>query len=590
MNARALPFAAIPGQAEAKRALMLLAIDPTLKGALIASAMGRELARAFQQFLSRPFVEIPHNATEDRLIGGLDLEATLAASKPKIQRGLLAEAHGRAVYIGDINLLDEALIEQIAAALDSGVVRLEREGLSQIFPSEFALIGTYDPAGGEAPALIRDRVGLIIESGAPSEQDRLELMDRLEQFERDPQAFMERYSERTAEIGRSLRAAAQRLSRVVLAQRDLKLLIEAAMDLGIEGNRVDIFAAKAARANAALERRDRVAEEDLVFAVRAVLLPRARRLPQSFEGATGNDLARGNDGAEAGPDPGSPEAARELILQAIDRAAPEGAMVPAHGRVSPTKRHSSGRRAESLSFERGRYVRSCAEGKRIAIDATIRAAALNQSERGRAPGQPLKIAASDLRFKQFRRKAGMLFIFAVDGSGSMASNRMGQAKGALIRLLERSYQGRDQVALVSFRGRGAQVLLEPTRSVEVGRKLVEGLPLGGATPLAAGLLKSLEVALKARMKEPRRAMILIFTDGGANVGLRAGGRAEIAEELRQIGAALRREAIEAVVIDTKPKYASAGEASALSELIGARYIYLGRADHDKIYNAISQLR
>jgi magnesium chelatase subunit D len=582
MNLRSFPFAAIPNQQEAKRALMLLAVDPALKGALIASAMGPLLARALGDLLSKPFVEIPLNVTEDRLLGGLDVQATLATAKPKIQEGLLAQAHGRLVYINDINLLDEALVEHVAAALDSGLIRLEREGLSQTFPSEFALIGTYDPSGGQAPSLIRDRVALIIEqSEAPSEEERMELVNCLEQFETDPEAFIERHFEESRQISDGIRAAAENLSGVVLAKADLKLLIEAALDLGIEGNRVDIFAARAARASAALAGRDRVARGDLAFAIKAVLLPRARRLWQSLE-------EKKTDGSAPEPNSASPETALELILEAIDADAPD--LHPALSWTNRARRQSSGRRAEALNFERGRYVRSGAKGKRVAIDATIRAAALNSAKRGRTPGRPLKITAEDLRFKQFRRKAGMLFIFAVDGSGSMASNRMGQAKGALIRLLERSYQGRDQVALVSFRGRTAQVVLEPTRSVERGRNLVAGLPLGGATPLAAGLLKSLEVALRARMKESRRAMILIFTDGRANVGLRAGRRADMAEELRQIGALLRREAIEAVVIDTRPKYASGRDAGALSELLGARYIYLGRADHDKIYSAIFRFR
>jgi magnesium chelatase subunit D len=207
----------------------------------------------------------------------------------------------------------------------------------------------------------------------------------------------------------------------------------------------------------------------------------------------------------------------------------------------------------------------------------------------------LIIAKADLRAKRFKQRSGVLFIFAVDASGSMALGRMGQAKGALIRLLQQAYLHRDSVALVAFRGQSAQVLLNPTRSVELARRSVEALPAGGGTPIAAGLFCALQVARRARLKLGGNALIVLFTDGRANVGLKsaaAGGqeasRQAISEELRKLGAAIRKENIALTLIDTRPRFVSAGDGPMLSDLIGARYVYLPRADSVTIYESVNQ--
>jgi magnesium chelatase subunit D len=202
------------------------------------------------------------------------------------------------------------------------------------------------------------------------------------------------------------------------------------------------------------------------------------------------------------------------------------------------------------------------------------------------------IKPEDLRFKQHNRRSGILFIFAVDASGSMRVNRMAQAKGALTRLLEQAYLHRDKVALISFRRAGAEILLAPTRSIELAKRSVDCLPAGGATPLAAGLMKALELARSARLREAQQVVLLIFTDGRANVGLgnepgasSSGG--EINDELRRIGAALLRERIKSVVVDTRLKFASGGAGAALADLLGGSYVYLPRADASAVYSAVN---
>jgi magnesium chelatase subunit D len=205
----------------------------------------------------------------------------------------------------------------------------------------------------------------------------------------------------------------------------------------------------------------------------------------------------------------------------------------------------------------------------------------------------VKIMPDDLRFKRFKQRSGALFIFAVDASGSMAVNRMAQAKGAITRLLGEAYLHRDKVALISFRGAQADVLLAPTRSVELARRLVDAMPTGGATPIAAGLIKALELARLARLQGMRRAVVLLMTDGRANVALRASelNRRHTSDtnELKEIGAVLKIEGVETVVIDTRSSFVSSGEAGRLAENIGARYLYLPRSDVGAVSNAVSEV-
>jgi len=206
------------------------------------------------------------------------------------------------------------------------------------------------------------------------------------------------------------------------------------------------------------------------------------------------------------------------------------------------------------------------------------------------------ITVDDLRFKRYKRRSGTLFIIVVDASGSMALNRMAQAKGALTRLLQNAYRNRDRVSLIGLRGQGADLILPPTRSVELGKRVVDAMPVGGATPLAAGLVKALDVARDARMRDNSEVLIVLFTDGRANVSLRQQNQSEpvsndksISDELREIGVVFTREGVRSVVVDTKSKFVGAGEGRALADLLGGRYLYLPRANEDTIYEAVSRL-
>ncbi|MCI0487373.1 MAG: magnesium chelatase ATPase subunit D [Blastocatellia bacterium] len=623
------PFAAVVGCEAAKRALLLLAVDRGLKGAIICSAPGSAkstLARSFQSLLSfqypdreggdtaSPFVELPLNATEDRLLGGLDLERTLATGRRHPLPGLLARAHGGLLYVDDINLIEAGLACHIASALDAGRVRIEREGISETRPAEFSLIGTYNAEEGEVSALLGERVGLLVDA-APAMQveDRAEIMRRTALFQEDPAAFIEEYAIETASLRSAIVEARALLPCVRVTTEDIEKLSLSALSLGVKGNRADIFAVRAARANAALDGRRNINDDDIITAIELVLLPRATSLPMSEESLKeqndspppGEERESKGEADESPADRKADElgAIEDLIVKAIDARVPDDLLSKPEMNM---RRAISGRSARASANSSGRYVRSTAHrtgAAKIAIDATLRAAAPFQLSRKKrestAEGQTttskrVKLMKGDLRYKKFKRRSGMLFIFVVDASGSMALNRMAQAKGALTRLLEEAYLHRDRVALVSFRGEGAEVLLPPTRSVELARRLIDALPAGGATPVAAGLVRAIELARLARAQHIRHSMLVLFTDGRANVGLHTGSITErnarasaIKDELRQIGAILESESIASVVIDTRSKFVSGGDGRALAEMIGGRYVYLPRAEAEAIYKAVT---
>jgi magnesium chelatase subunit D len=627
------PFAAVVGHRTVKQALLLLAIDPRLKGALIAAESGsakRTLARAFGSLLPAPAedcgraqadpsgdlelgteaVELPLNITVDRLLGGLDLERTIATGRREVAPGLLAQANGRVLYVNDINLLDSSTATHIAHALDSCAVRVEREGLSAIHDADFMFIGTFNSGEGEPSSLLRDRVGLIVDSRTEySADEKAEIIDRAIRFDTDPFSFADDFAFETAELKSDIEAARQRLPRVRVSKNHARQISQIAMMLGVEGNRADVFALKAARASAALAGRDAVSEDDLVAAIELVLAPRATTLPSPSQETKEQapDLEEDN---HSEPGDGDLEpilgAIEDVIIQAIDGRVPKDLLSSPVQRAPRPSR--TGKRIKASTSIRGRYVRSGMNrprDARVAIDATLRAAApfqlsrqaqgeLKRKQSSAAEGLNaamtpvrVKIDPGDLRFKEFKHRSGILFIFAVDASGSMALNRMAQAKGALTRLLQQAYLHRDKVALISFRGERSDVLLAPTRSVELAKRLVDALPAGGGTPLSAGIVKAIDLARLARLRGTSRAMLVLFTDGRANVGRVSRIKSTILEELRQLGALLESEEISTVVVDTKSRFVSSGEGEALARILGARYFYLPRADAGAVYDAIA---
>ena len=595
------PFTAIIGCEAAKRALLLLAVDPGLKGVLIGAGPGSAkstLARSFAAIIAenKPLMSLPLNITEESLLGGLDVERTLSSGKRVQKPGLLSRVDGGILFIDDINLLDLKTAALIGDAFETGEVKNEREGFSSAHQTDFLLIGTYNPADGTPGSGLYDRVGMIVETPPVlSPDERADIISSSIQSEGDPSSFAQEHDLAVAELKTEIEQARILLPRVQITAEKTKKLVQLAMTLGIDGSRADIFAVRAARANAALAGRNGVEEDDLIAAIQLVLLPRANTPPPFEQNETEADQSTGdsqNESEEREAEGGGKVAPIEdLIIKAIDASVPENLFEQMRARQKKSK---AGKRGAPLPSDRGRAVASSAQRSplsRPALFATLAAAAPFQVARRKDAGA-IKIKKSDIRYKRFKNSSGILFIFAVDGSGSMALNRMAEAKGALARTLRQAYLHRDKVALISFRGEKADVLLHPTRSMEMAKSLIDSLPAGGGTPIAAGLTRAMELARYARIRKMPQALVVLMTDGRANISSQASNHDDrldqkaIIEELKQIGRIMQTEGVTSVVIDTKSKFVSSGEARNLAEMLGGKYLYLPRAGAGGIHEAI----
>lgn len=601
-----LPFPALVGLETAQQALLLLAVEPRLRGVVLAAPAGTgksSLARGLRGLLKErdtPFVELPANADIDNLLGGLDLEATLLCGWPVVRPGILARAHNGIAYVDGINLLTDASANLLLAVLDEGEVRVEREGASLRAPARFSLIGAYDPAEGAPRNHLLDRVGLL--ATLPG---NAEAAQRSEVIRRNLKLKPEAWADDLDLIYGLVQAAREQLPAVIIHPEQIEGLSRLSLLYGVQGHRVDLFAVYAACAAAALALRDTVEDEDLEVAARLVILPRATRIPpppseaappppaQDQPAPTSEMEEEAEQDEEAPPTPPGPST--EQLLSALASELPETLEdLPFRN----LRRGRSGSRG-STDAKRGRHVRSLpGDPRRHRIDAaaTLRAAAPWQRVRRatdrRSPfpkganERAVVVRFGDVRVKHLRSKAGALFCFAVDASGSMAIHRMRQAKGAMHTLLQKAYINRDRVALIAFRGAKAELLMPPTQSVELARRALDRLPTGGGTPLASALLLACDVARQARQRGILQTVLILLTDGRANVGLQAGG--DLQAELEQLGRHIIAAGIHTVVVDTQRSYLSQGQARRLAGWLGGEYAYLPQASGEQIADLAAQ--
>jgi len=617
-----IAFTDIVGMDLAKQALMLLAVDPSLGGVVIPSTVGSgksTLARAFADILPEgtPFVELPLNVTEDRLIGGVDLEATLASGLRVVQHGVLSKAHKGVLYVDSLSLLDSSAVSHIMDAMSRGVVLVEREGLSEVHPADFMLVGTYDPSDGEVRMGLLDRIGIIVPFTPVNDYRARKQIVNIVMGTRDEEDTQDELRMLRGLIG----AAREQLHKVSMTNEQIKGLIQTAISLGVEGNRVDIFAIRAAIANAALSQRTEVDDEDLKLAMKLVLVPRATRMPErepspeemaqeeppppeeeqpEQEGEDENAPPDETDSEADEEQKDTPDMIEELMMDAVETELPDNIL---NISLASKKKAKSGSRGEALNNKRGRFVRSqpgeIKSGKVALIPTLISAAPwqaarkAEQARKGIKSTAALIIAKDDVKIKRFRDKSGTLFIFMVDASGSMALNRMRQAKGAVSSLLQNAYVHRDQVSLISFRGKQAQVLLPPSQSVDRAKRELDVLPTGGGTPLASALLTGWETAKQARTKGITQIMFVMITDGRGNIPLGAAydptvtkaPKEELEKEIEALALSIQSDGIASIVVDTQMNYLSRGEAPKLAQKLGGRYFYLPNAKAEQIVEA-----
>jgi magnesium chelatase subunit D len=662
------PFAAVVGMDDMRLALLLNAVSPAIGGVLVRGEKGTAKSTAVRALaavlpavdvvagcrfacdpaapdpacpdgphdsgapgLTRParLVELPVGASEDRVVGALDLERALTEGVKAFEPGLLAAAHRGVLYVDEVNLLHDHLVDLLLDAAALGTAYVEREGVSVRHAARFLLVGTMNPEEGELRPQLLDRFGLTVEVAAPRDPaERAEVVRRRFAHDADPTGFGASWAAEEAGLAERIADARTLLPRVVLSDAALRQVTAVCAAFDVDGLRADLVTARAAIAHAAWSGRDEVSEEDVRVAARLALPHRRRRNPFDAPGLDDDTLDQAladshpedeppdDDGGRGpddggGPPPPDDAGAGDGSASAPDTQAEQpqsddggraGAPAPDRAAVAPsdpfrTRRlevpgigaGAAGRRSRARS-ERGRVVGSTRpQGtvRRLHLPDTVLAAAPHQLARGRS-GPGLRIAREDLRQATVEGREGNLVLFVVDASGSMGSrSRMTAVKGAVLSLLLDAYQRRDKVGLVTFRGTDAELVLPPTWSVEAAAARLRELPTGGRTPLAAGLLRAHETLRVERVRDPQRRPLLVLVTDGRATGVRGGDHVAQAHAVARLLAA---SGTASVVVDCEDGPVRLGLASALGARLSAQTLRLEELAADSLAATVRSVR
>lgn len=624
------PFSAVVGHDDLRLALLLNAVHPGIGGVLVRGEKGTAkstIVRALAALLPeldvsqncrfgcvpgstdcpdaphdsverRPakLVELPVGATEDRLVGSLDLEKALTEGVRAFQPGLLAAAHRGVLYVDEVNLLHDHLVDLLLDAAAMGRAHVEREGVSISHPSQFLLVGTMNPEEGELRPQLLDRFGLTVAVKAARDVGvRTEVIRRRLAYEADPETFAARWAAEDAKLKQQITDARANLPLVSLPDSELRRIAAVCAAFEVDGMRADLVVARAATAHAAWRGATEVEETDVETAVRLALPHRRRRDPFDEPGIEEQQLedamrqaAEHAEEPEEGPDddgPGGGELPEPQEGPAgngnapNDRPAPEPAPafkarlleVPGVGEGAPGKRSRARART-------GRIVRSSkVDGNGLHLVDTLTNAAPHQQARGRS-GPGLLLTAGDLRKAVREGKESNLVLFVVDASGSMAARqRMSAVSGAVISLLRDAYQRRDKVGVVTFRGNQAEVALPPTTSVDAAATRLKKMRTGGRTPLADGLLKAHRVLEIERLRDPqKRPLVVLLTDGRATS---SGLGGDPTKDALKAAGLLEQTAV--VVVDCEQGHIRLGLAQKIAEALQGTCVRLDQlsADH-----------
>lgn len=634
------PFSAVVGSDDLALALTLCAVSPAIGGVLVRGEKGTAkstMVRAQAALLPqvtvvadcrfacdpeapdpacpdgphpvgspvriRParLVELPVGATEDRVTGSLHLGKALAEGAAEYEPGLLALAHRGVLYVDEVNLLHDHLVDLLLDAAAMGRSTVERDGVSVTHAARFVLVGTMNPEEGELRPQLLDRFGLTVEVAAPRDpHQRAEIVRRRLAFDADPAGFVARWSDAEAELSRRIADARTRLPHVRLPDAALVAIAEVCAAFDVDGMRADLVTAKTAVAHTAWCGRDEVTREDIAVAAKLALPHRRRRNPFDSPGMDEHlldDLLRDDgdepedpdDDPDGGPGSGVPEPGDEAP-GSESAASPAPATVTAPGEpyrarllaADRTGRGAAGRRSRARTTIGRTVGEHSGDAGPIHLPATIRATAASRPCAVSVAGATETAHGWELRRKVIEGKEANLVLLCVDASGSMAAKaRMTQVKTAILSLLLDAYRRRDTVGLVTFRGDRAQLLLPPTNSVDVAAARLRELPAGGRTPLAEGLTEAAETIRRHRLRDPdRRALLVVVTDGRATAGADAVNRSLDAADL------VAAQGIPSVVLDSETGRFRMGLARQLAERLGAEYIPVGDVQADAITTAV----
>lgn len=662
------PFTAIVGQDDLRLGLLLNAVSPAVGGVLVRGEKGTAKSTAVRalaalmpevsvvsgcRFSCDPVapdpacpdgphetgtgvsraartVELPVGASEDRLVGALDIERALSEGVKAFEPGLLADAHRGILYVDEVNLLHDHLVDLLLDAAAMGASYVEREGVSVRHAARFLLVGTMNPEEGELRPQLLDRFGLTVEVAASRDTDqRVEVVRRRLAYDDDPDGFAARWAREEGALRARIAAARVLLPEVVLGDGVLRQIAATCAAFEVDGMRADIVMARTATALAAWAGRDEVTAEDVRQAALLALPHRRRRNPFDAPGLdedklddTLRDTAGDEGGGDDEPDPDGPGDGggggggvppQDPGPEAPDRSgdtgpeqrdeAPAQGRPPGGGEQQPVRASepfrtkmlsvpglgegAAGRRSRART-EHGRTTGSRRpEGAltKLHLAATVQAAAPHQRARGRS-GRGLVVRRDDLRQATREGREGNLVLFVVDASGSMAARqRMSAVKGAVMSLLLDAYQRRDKVGLVTFRGKDAEVVLPPTSSVDAAAARLESLPTGGRTPLAAGLLRAHDVLRVERLRDPsRRPLLVVVTDGRAT-----GGPDPVALAARA-GRLHAAEGTASVVVDCESGIVRLGLAAQLARDLGGGAVTLDELRADSIAGLVKDVQ
>lgn len=626
------PFAAIVGQDPLKRALLLCAIDPTLGGVLIRGDKGTAKSTAARGLtdvlppITRvtgcafncapdaplaecehcrsgsatyacapvPFVNLPLGATEDRVLGHLDIERALKDGKKAFQPGLLAAAHRGLLYIDEVNLLADHLVDVLLDVSAMGRNTVEREGLAVSHPARITLLGTMNLEEGDLRPQLLDRFGMMVEVTAPRVAAvRAEVVRRRLAFEADPTGFVAAWKADTDALRARLATAQAKLADVAMPDTLLGFISTLCCEFEVASLRADIVMHKAARALAALDGRDEATAEDVRDAAELVLPHRRRRKPFEQAGLDRERLdelmerqavppppqeASAETESESAADPSSNNPSSDDAPEQVFAAGP-GMEV---GRIEVTARHAhepDGRRSLATGTRRGRTISAVPNEApaQLAVDATLRHALL------RNPAE-FRVTRADLHEKVHAGHQGNLILLVVDASGSMAARRrMEMVKATVLGLLQDAYQHRDQVAVICFRGQHAELVLPPTRRVEQAERALAELPTGGRTPLAHALQLAAHTLAQQTELTP---LLVVISDGRANIALNA--QEDPWREALMLAENLATRGTPALVLDTEQDFVRLGRARELAHALQADCLPLDQLSDGRLMLTIRE--
>ena len=635
------PFAAVVGQEQAKRALLIALVNPHAGGLLIGGRKGTAkttLVRAAQELLSaRKIIDLPLNVTEDMLFGSIDIEYAVSKGERRFLPGILGRANGNVLYIDEANLLRQELLTAVLDANSAGFNHVERDGISFTHEVNYTVIGTMNPEEGVLPSHILDRFGMYVDVQSEAEiADRVEIIKRALEYGKDISVFNNKFAEQTYNLMLQVNEACTLLHQVEISEAMMQLAAQMCAQAFCAGHRAEIYLLEAARAIAALAKRTYILPQDMQEAATYVLPHRMRTPPEPQEmeqeeeqqneeqeenQEPQDDEQEDNTQPDEFPPPpplpdneednGSEEdsdddkeqdeekqdeqnsnnLAPEEQIADIDRSFRIPKLVLDMGKNTALRRGSGKRSATRTDLKQGRYVRAELPKTKVedlAFDATIRAAAPYQRMR-EANGCALNIQKEDLRQKVREKRIGNTFLFAVDASGSMgARERMGAVKGAIFYMLQDAYQKRDRVGMIAFRRQKAEVLLPITRSVDLAQKRLAEMPTGGKTPLADGLATALLTIARLNKKDSELEPILVLvTDGRANAVEENGG--DPIEAAVKMAEKIRKAKITSVVIDTENDFIKLGVAKKVAQAMGASYYNLRQLSKEQILRIVRNL-